>query len=92
MNRHHTKGYIDWDMILGIGCLALLVLIVVGAPIGNHFWNKATCHNRANLMQMDAQHSLMLGCMVKVGERWVPLHYVRINQNGDVSIVPGDEE
>lgn len=89
MNRRYMKGYTHGVDILVI---AAIVFILFGVPVIGHLMDKATCHRRANLMQMDAQHSFMLGCMVKVGERWVPLHYVRINQNGDVSIVPGDEE
>lgn len=81
------KGYAEFWALAGVS-----VVLMAGLLLIDYMVSKYRCDNRAVLMKLEPRYSMMLGCMVKIEDRYVPMNYIRINQNGDVVIVPDDEE
>lgn len=56
-----------------VGGAALLGLMVLGA----NELERVRCHDRAQLMRMQANYGFMTGCMVKHKGEWWPIKNVR---------------
>ena len=73
-----------------VGVVLLFVLVFGGLFGFAYFTNSAKCKNRATMMGLEYNYAMLQGCMVKVGDRWAPMSYIRITD--DKVIIQGDGE
>jgi hypothetical protein len=84
--RKYQRGYIDWPVAV-IG--TLIMAVILGAPMAiGYAIEAAACNKKASMMGLESDFGVMTGCMVKVGDRYAPLGFVRIVDNK--VIIQGD--
>lgn len=76
-------------LIMFGGTMLVIALITAGAMTASNKWSAHACVKRAEMMKLDAKYSAATGCMVSVGEMYVPINAIRII-NGHLVIEQGD--
>lgn len=83
MNKQSGIGEFSLFAIIAALALAVLVALV--------YWRQsAECTKKSQMMGLRCDYSWLAGCMVKVGDRYAPISYIRIVD--DKVIIQGDGE
>lgn len=83
--KKYQAGFSEY-LILG----GLFALVLVGVLTANHVIESIACSNKAKMMGLPSDYGFTTGCMVKVGDRYAPIGYIRIVD--DKIIIQGDGE
>jgi hypothetical protein len=65
-----ARGYVDTDLLLGLGALALVIAMAVGLAWADCRAGEGECQKNAALLQLEWRFE-GCGCRVKVGDWWV---------------------
>lgn len=64
-----------------VGMVSAVVITLFALMIAGATWaESASCHDRADLMDLDSNFGFWTGCMVKTEDGWRPLNYYRVNE------------
>ena len=73
-------------LILGL----LFVLAMLAICVLAYWFEAAQCGKKAKMMGLEHDYGPFTGCMVKVGNRYAPINYIRIVD--EKVIIQGDGE
>lgn len=83
------KGFLDSDLSF-YGMFFLIMSIVVALAIGAQwYFENMACTSRANGLSLESDWGPIQGCLVKVGNRYAPIEYIRITDDEKI-IISGD--
>lgn len=76
---------------LTVAALTLAAILGIAVPVlfADAAWSKHVCKQRAEMMKLDSQYRVATGCMVSVGDMYVPIGAIRII-NGHLVVEQGD--
>lgn len=79
----------DLLLVMSIS-LALVGAVMVPILFADTAWSKHVCTQRAGMMKLESKYTISTGCMVSVGEMYVPIDAIRII-NGHLVVEQGDQ-
>ena len=93
MSIRYTRSLTRWERFVswcdehtGAIFVALGILFVLGISFGVVCCESSTCTTLAEDLRLEHKWSVIGGCRVKVGDRFVPLGNVRFLQNGAIQV------
>lgn len=86
----NQRGYIDWESIIGLSIIVIIVLAVVGTVPAAMWMDRYACLNRAEEMKLDGKWGPVMGCRVEVQGRYVPMSMIRITDTGEIIVTGND--
>ena len=52
--------------------ILVAVVLIGGVITAAYFCDKAACHSQASQMGIDWQYGIWQGCMLNIGNQWIP--------------------
>ena len=81
---------VDYIFAAFVGCMFLFIALLVGAIVVD--MSGYTCYAKTKKMGLEAEHSIVTGCMVKVSGQWLPATaIVPLERDGKIIFVPNSK-
>lgn len=82
----YQKGFEDGNVLILVIVVAIVLLFCVVFSIDRY-----ACESRAKGLGLESDWGPVQGCLVKVGNRYAPIEYIRITDDEKI-IISGDGE